>query len=381
MKNQSKLNEYTHPFSRLQAYADLASNQEGNRLYDIEYGCTIRCLSLILNIPIEVVRFDIAESAYLTTPNIISFIEFESEQSIKNYLIFINELLAEASMDSINREDLAYNESSIIGILEENDKKKSHKEINKQIKDLIMSGSADDYPFAYESIPAGTLSIPISHSEAQAYNHLLNNYIAVEQDISPIIYRDNYLRMKNIENISNTILEIQSAIAAKRILHFLYKANTGIFEADIIPIKLLYDSFENSYAILGLYDNKPFTYRIERIVGNVKTGNKISGQIYTPFLSYAPQVWGFDFNAKPIKVKIKIYDEGTVIRKIKLDLACRTQGRLYEKDNAYYYEDTVYGYNSFKKWIRSYGSSIVVIKPLKLRNEMIDTFKSIIENN
>lgn len=81
----------------------------------------------------------------------------------------------------------------------------------------------------------------------------------------------------------------------------------------------------------------------------------------------APNVWGNLFHDVPKSVKVKFYKEGRVWEKVRRDLECRTNGKLYEKNGFLYYEDIVYGFSKFSNWIYGYGSSAIVIEPKWLR--------------
>ena len=62
-----------------------------------------------------------------------------------------------------------------------------------------------------------------------------------------------------------------------------------------------------------------------------------------------------------------------IIEKIKSDTALRSGiGKLYKKGAYYYYEDDILGMPDFRRWLRSYGSSITVLEPQTLINEIVE---------
>ena len=89
----------------------------------------------------------------------------------------------------------------------------------------------------------------------------------------------------------------------------------------------------------------------------------------------APNVWGNLFHDAPKSVKVKFYKEGRVWEKVRRDLECRTNGKLYEKNGFLYYEDIVYGFSKFSNWIYGYGSSAIVIEPKWLRQRIIQSLQ------
>lgn len=368
--------KYNHPYKRLQAYKYFSANSDNHSVFtDVTEGCTIRLLSLVLDIPIKIIRSDIATIMYYSPEDYLEFIDF-SKAEIPYYIEYVNSLLEESKLCPITSNDLNYDED-FFNISDRD-----------EYKEYILSGRHDDYPFRFYDLEETIMALPLTVLEFQAYHHLMNKPDSSDKMPVAVEYRDNYLRIKdddlvtNYAGLSAFISDMKTYINSYSIISFRYKSQNGGFFASTFPVKLLYDSFENAYALLGITDGLPYTYRFERIKGKISVVKKLSPAEYneydTSFLEYAPQVWGFEFGAEPINVKIKIYNEANVIRKVRLDLACRTMGKLYEENGAYYYEDVVYGYNSFKKWVRTYGSSIIVIKPESLRTEMIQTLKEML---
>ena len=86
-------------------------------------------------------------------------------------------------------------------------------------------------------------------------------------------------------------------------------------------------------------------------------------------------MWGADdSDEERTGVKIKILNNTkNIITKIKAVADGRKYAKLYpepENDGVWYYEDTVCGMNSFKKWLRSFGASVVALEPLWLAEDM-----------
>ena len=83
----------------------------------------------------------------------------------------------------------------------------------------------------------------------------------------------------------------------------------------------------------------------------------------------APNVWGNNFSCtsdQTADVKVKFFNVAN---------ACRTNGKLTEKDGCLYYEDKVYGLSRFRSWIYGYGKAAVVLKPESLRKDIINSLK------
>ena len=90
----------------------------------------------------------------------------------------------------------------------------------------------------------------------------------------------------------------------------------------------------------------------------------------------APNVWGNNFSCtsdQTADVKVKFFNVANVHEKVRKQLACRTNGKLTEKDGCLYYEDKVYGLSRFRSWIYGYGRAAVVLEPESLRNDIMDS--------
>ena len=76
----------------------------------------------------------------------------------------------------------------------------------------------------------------------------------------------------------------------------------------------------------------------------------------------------------PVHVKLRIAPETqNIISKIKRDTSLRSETRkFYQDSDNYYYEDDIIGLGEFQRWVRSYGSSVIVIEPESLRNEITE---------
>ena len=76
----------------------------------------------------------------------------------------------------------------------------------------------------------------------------------------------------------------------------------------------------------------------------------------------------------PTHIKLRIKAGTTnIIEKIKSDTVLRIKtGKLYKDDEYYYYEDDILGMPDFRRWLRSYGSSITVLEPQTLIEEITE---------
>lgn len=171
---------------------------------------------------------------------------------------------------------------------------------------------------------------------------------------------------------------IGSAINEKKIINVQYRNNKNeVNEMKIEPLALVYYEFENKFYVLGQYNNKLMTYSLERFVKVNVTNEKFKDNLNIDFDKYLANVWGMESGDR-VKVKIKFIKEANVEEKVKRDLQRRIYKTIEEYDDYFIYSDEVIGINSFKQWLRSFGSSAIVLEPKELRDEIIDAVKKAI---
>lgn len=167
--------------------------------------------------------------------------------------------------------------------------------------------------------------------------------------------------------------QIQTAISSRTAISFNYKTKGGTIENHTgFPVSIATNVVDNwIYFELA---NETNIYRLDRVTGSIKSVYKDKP---FPKLEDNPNkkyMWGSSYNEndKPEHVKIVISDtRPALIQKIKNDIRHRKGHYSFnKKDGLYYYEDDIIGMSEFRRWIRSYGSSIQVIEPAYVRNEI-----------
>lgn len=196
-----------------------------------------------------------------------------------------------------------------------------------------------------------------------------------------------YERKDTIAKISNTIRnrqqQIQTAIDNKIAISFSYRNREGtINQYSGYPLSIATNVVDNwIYFYLANDDN---TYRLDRVISTIKTIKDFGPYPKIDDNPNRKYIWGPNFSKtdQPIHVKLRISDTTTnIIRKIQNDIRHR-EGlcTFYENDGFYYYEDDIIGMAEFRRWIRGYGSSIQVIEPVNVREEIINAAKKTLSN-
>ena len=238
----------------------------------------------------------------------------------------------------------------------------------------ITSGNADAEPIyliAMSDFIDDYLLLPITSVEA---GYISNTYPKLIQN-----QRANLFEIKDsLNSVPKQILEkhdiIQNAISQNRKIGFRYKSPQFDL-ANIVcsPATVIQNLTTN---VLYLKDTENNYYRIDRIKSKIKIMSESSNlSQYIPN-SYQKYYWGNEYqeHKEPIHVKLQINTGTTnIIEKIKRDTVLRAEtGKLYKDGDFYYYEDDILGIPDFRRWMRSYGSSITVLEPQTLIKEIIE---------
>lgn len=238
----------------------------------------------------------------------------------------------------------------------------------------IISGNADTEPIylidMYDFIN-DYLLVPITSIEAGYVSSVYPNLIQNQ--------RANLFEIKDtVASVPKHILDkqddIRNAISQKVKIKFKYKSPQFDL-TDIIcsPVTVIQNLTTH---ILYVKDTENNYYRIDRIKSKITTiENPSDINLYSPS-PYQKYFWGNEYqkHGEPIHIKLQIKANTTnIIEKIKNDTALRTEtGKLYKDTEHYYYEDDILGMPDFRRWLRSYGSSITVLEPQTLIKEITE---------
>lgn len=248
-------------------------------------------------------------------------------------------------------------------------------EIASNFLSQIISGNADTKPIylidMYDFI-GNFLLLPITSIEAGYVNKFYPDLIQNQHT--------NLFEIKDTaDSVPKHILkkqdDIQEAISRGVKIKFKYKSPQFDL-ADIVcsPVAIIQNLTTHTLYVKDTDNNY---YRIDRIKSDDVEITKEPSDInqYTPN-PYQKYFWGNEDQKmeNPTHVKIQIKPETTnIITKIKSDTALRSEtGKLYKAGDYYYYEDDILGMNDFRRWLRSYGSSITVLEPQILIDEIIE---------
>ena len=369
------MNNYENPYIRLQTYYSWISRGS----YDLD-GMSILELHHYTQIPIDTIRLDIAAilkwQAAINSKydGDISFIPENLENRIFLDFENIKDLFKENQSDGDMSDEDSQFEYTIADMLNRFDP---------DLEEQLLNGGFDHIPIDIENCSlteSDNFNIALSYDESLALD-------AIRKDITPdkpspitktsfLQIKDSYRTIHDYQELTSRLQIIDEAIKKKKSLSMNYKNSIGeILKITFQPLKISYDESENLYCVLSVSENKIQVHRLDRILDLRPGTEKVDAGDSSIIDSIAPQVWGNCFSEQPEHIKVKFYNEANVWEKVKRDLACRTKGKLYEKDGYLYYEDTVYGISKFRPWIYGFGSSAIVQEPKSLREHIIKSLK------
>ena len=261
-------------------------------------------------------------------------------------------------------------------------------EYSSEFVKVLKSGRYDDVELAVNMPNRKDISVVLSNRELIVLDDFLSG-----KNFSLIKRREGYLIKNNIASVNErdiqTMTKLGSYIDQEKCCKVAYVAKDKTMFTDTIrPLKIVYDA-ENNFTYLAFYKTELAFYRLDRIksVEDAPAGSSIEVDM-DEIGERLRILWAAEIS-EPVKVKIKIYDEYGVARRVRRDLGESRARHLtgpftdevsindrVENDKPidyYIYEDEVIGIYKFAAWVRSYGSSIVVLEPEEMAKKMVES--------
>lgn len=217
------------------------------------------------------------------------------------------------------------------------------------------------YPGMIDETDSGTFEIK------DIWGSLSSDILAIEEKLQTAITYHKQIRLRYISLAKKTI------------------------SCTCTPIEIIQDTTHHH---IYLKDSKNNLYRLDRIKCSFDANGKVANGIQevsdtstsstksSPSNSLSKFYWAVNnkeiysesnTNEKPVHVKIQIKNETrNLINKLKKDTILRSEtAKLYIKNGFWYYEDDILGIQDFRRWLRGYGSSLVVLEPRSLVKEIV----------
>lgn len=282
--------------------------------------------------------------------------------TIKNLSKILN-----ASVETIKRdfETLLYNEEFDIGLFCEADSNEIGDDFSEDAKWFIIKKDMN------------SLAVPLTPMEFMSYELFMSNIKSLNlktksKDLGIIIKNNNsFLNLEEKQNLA----KLEKAVASSRVITLAYRNKQSDVNAfKVCPLGIVHYEFEGLWYFAGLWKDDIFYYRLDRIKNIAILNENFNYPENFNLKDTISSIWGMEFG-KEYRVKVKFKNHGNIFEKVRRDLYIRKNGKLYEEDGYLFYEDTVIGINSFKRWIRGFGSSAIVLEPSEVREEIIKSAK------
>ena len=209
----------------------------------------------------------------------------------------------------------------------------------------------------------GNIVLFLNRSDKDVMNHFMSGLKSDD--------RQDLMNIKSIDylfttNYADRLQILQEAIVHHKVVYINYSFSSKIeFNLPIQPICLLFNYYDQMIHVLCSDGKK---YNIKRI-----RKASIHNETFVPSKkpSFLDDLWasGYGKDEKPIEIKLKITEStSNLINKFISDTANRKHGHFDPETGIY--TDTILGEAGFRRWLRKYGSSIVVLEPRELAAKM-----------
>ena len=234
---------------------------------------------------------------------------------------------------------------------------------------LFISGSENiDEEYAdYDSDgiidPQGNIVLFLTKADKDVMNRFMSDLPSKNKQDLMNIKSIDYMFTKKY---ADQLCILQEAIMNHKEVYIDYKSGSAICMGIILqPICLIFNYYDQMIHVLCNDDKK---YSVKRILKATMLNKTFTPQERPSFIDY---LWasGYGENEEPVKIKLKIIEStSNLINKFLSDTANRKYGRYDSKTGIY--TDTILGEAGFRRWLRKYGSSIIVLEPEELAVKM-----------
>lgn len=172
---------------------------------------------------------------------------------------------------------------------------------------------------------------------------------------------------------TQVIRQIEKAISENKAVNVKYRFKNGIKNIKISPSAIAYiEDKDLTYIIENYHGYK--LYRMDKVI----EAEFVKGE--TKEINKEDFKNSLGINTEPC-FEAEVYFEKQPFIKNKLDryIKRRSCATLIECEDKYILKDIVSGFKEFKIWVNSFGKSAFVVKPEKLRNEIKDEIKLMLE--
>ena len=141
----------------------------------------------------------------------------------------------------------------------------------------------------------------------------------------------------------------------------------------ICPLKVVSLFSESEYYVVAICNNENRIYNVGKIreVNVTERMSVIPSELKNQILEEYDYRWGTGINEGIFDFELKIYNEVDLFNRLRKRLSSRKYGNWESYGDYAIYTDKVIDYEALKQWVMSYGSSVKVIKPKRLADDIV----------
>lgn len=144
---------------------------------------------------------------------------------------------------------------------------------------------------------------------------------------------------------------------------------------EVEPLGLVYYWFHDMWYLVAICcrAREIRHFRVDRIGGIAVTNRPFEYSAEFDLADYVRGMWGV-YAGEPTRVRVRFFDEMNVLARLRAEIADRPSASLSQVGTGVWeLVDTVAGLSEFRVWLRSFGSSALVIEPERLRMQLIES--------
>jgi predicted DNA-binding transcriptional regulator YafY/biotin operon repressor len=197
--------------------------------------------------------------------------------------------------------------------------------------------------------------------------------------------RSNHIDKNQLDHLNNFIKYPYKT----KTLQINYFSREGEIDLNIAPGLLFYSIETNCFYLLctNTTNQDIMQLRLDRIKSIHEGQTQNENYRASNFLTMYEEMFSAAFDSKKTHVKVLFQDFGNTKERLVSLHSKRKRSKLYEIKpptddipHSIVYEDDIRGLSDFSRFLRSFGSSAIVLEPSELRDSMIEKNQKILKN-
>ena len=218
------------------------------------------------------------------------------------------------------------------------------------------------------------------------YKKITSIYDWESYDNATQIYgKSNRIDNKQLDHLNNFVKHPYKTKA----LIIDYMGREGVIKLGIDSGLLFYSVETNNFYLLckKISDGNIMQLRLDRIVSIEEGESKNKNYKSLEFLNIYEEMFSASYDSAKTHVKVLFQNFGNIEERLSALHRKRKLSKLYKTEplsddipHSIIYEDDLRGISAFSRYLRSFGSSALVLEPVELRELMIQSNQKILNN-